>query len=396
VRILFVSGEYPPITDGIGAYVAGVAPALAARGHEVSVLSCMPGQAVADELDRGVRVHRRGRVPLRALARLGLPWAIEERLRTAVSCRLEARRLPGRLEVVEAPDFMAEGLAFGVARPPALVAHLHTPVGLVTTTSHLPVGRTVLAADALERLSVRRAHLVTSPSAMLVERLRATGWLGERDVRVVRYPADAARWAGVRPVAASAPVVLAVGRLERRKAPEVLLEACAALAGDVAGLELVFVGRSEEERDGVPYGEWLARRAAQAGVACRIVEHLPNHELAEWYGRARVVALASRFDNFPMVGLEGLASGRPVVCTDATGTAEILAGTTAGAVVPAVDAAALAAALRPYLLDAEAAARAGAEARRLVSEVCAPERIAREREAVYDAARRVRRVSHAG
>jgi glycogen synthase len=122
-------------------------------------------------------------------------------------------------------------------------------------------------------------------------------------------------------------------------------------------------------------------------VACRIVEHLPNPELAEWYGRARVVAIASRFDNFPMVGLEGLASGRPVVCTDATGTAEILAGTSAGAVVPAVDAVALAAALRPYLLDAEAAARAGAEARRLVGEVCAPERIAREREAAYDAAR---------
>jgi glycosyltransferase involved in cell wall biosynthesis len=388
VRILFVSGEYPPVTDGIGAYVAGVAPALAARGHEVHVLSCVAGQARADELDRGVRVHRR---PLRTLpATARLPWVIQGRLRTAFSCRVEARRLPGRFDVVEVPDFLAEGLAFGVARPPALVAHLHTPIGLVTTTSELPVGQAVIAADALERLSVRRAHLVTSPSALLVERLRATGWLGERDVSVVRYPVDAGRWSGVAPVAGSGPVVLAVGRLERRKAPEVLLEACAALAGEVAGLELVFVGRSEEERDGIPYAQWLAQHAADAGVACRCVEHVPYHELADWYGRARVVALPSRFDNFPMVGLEALASGRPFVCTDATGTAEILAGTGAGAVVPVGDAAALGRALRPYLLDAEAAARAGAEARRLVTEACAPERIARERERLYAEAVRLR------
>jgi hypothetical protein len=52
-------------------------------------------------------------------------------------------------------------------------------------------------------------------------------------------------------------------------------------------------------------------------------------------------------------------------------------------VVPVGDADALAGALRPYLLDAERASRAGLEARSLVERHCSPEQVADEREASY-------------
>ena len=78
-----------------------------------------------------------------------------------------------------------------------------------------------------------------------------------------------------------------------------------------------------------------------------------------------------------------MASGRPIVCSERTGIAEIVAGTGAGSVVPCDDAAALADALRPYLLDPAAAARAGREARAIVERECSPDRIAEQREACY-------------
>ena len=84
-----------------------------------------------------------------------------------------------------------------------------------------------------------------------------------------------------------------------------------------------------------------------------------------------------------MAGLEGLAAGRPVVCTTRTGTADLLAGSDAGAVVAPDDPAALAAALRPYLADPAAAGRAGAAARALVGRECSPAAVAGRREAVY-------------
>jgi glycogen(starch) synthase len=154
------------------------------------------------------------------------------------------------------------------------------------------------------------------------------------------------------------------------------------LANDVAGLEVVFVGRSSL-RDGVPYGEWLRDQARRLRAPCRFVEEVPREELRGWYGASRVVAVASRYDNFPYAALEAMASGRPVVCTERTGTAEIVAGTDAGSVVAVDDPAALADALRPFLLDPGAAGRAGRAARSVVQRECSPEGTAAEREACY-------------
>ena len=385
MRLLLISAEYPPVTDGIGTYVASLAPALVALGHEVHVLSCRAGQAAEDVEDRGVRLHRRGLLALPAPARLA---PVSDRLRAAASAALEARRL-GRFDAIEAPDWLAEGLGPALWRRTALVVHLHTPIGLITRSSGLPERRAVRAADALERLACRRADLLTAPSRLLVEALERDGWLRPRPwyrhppVRVIPYPIDPAPWAGLPGAEAAPPVVLAIGRLERRKAPEVLLAACASLAREGAAVELVLAGRSQSAYGSPSSSSSLRREAEREGLVLRLTDRVPHHELPALLGGARVVALASRFDNFPMAGLEGLAAGRPVVCTTRTGTADLLAGTDAGAVVAPDDPAALAAALRPYLADRAAAGRAGAAARALVERECSPAAVAGRREAVY-------------
>ena len=379
MRIAFLSNEYPPVTDGIGAYVASMCPGLAARGHEVHVISCLEGQARSDTVDRGVHVHRRPFVDVpRGVGRFtGKRPRTTERLRTAVSAARTLRELRLQPDVVEAPDWMAEGLVVALGRTP-LVAHLHTPLTLVHEQAELPMGPDQRLADRLERWSVARADVVTSPSRLLADTLRDRGWV-RGDVEVVPYPVDLDTWAGLPPVASTAPVALVVGRLERRKAPEVVVDACAS----IPGAEVVLIGRNGEDRDGLPHDRWLAARAERAGTNVTFAGLVPRDELPQWYGRARVVALASTFDNFPMVGLEALAAGRPVVCSDRTGTAELVAGTDAGRVVPVGDVAAMADALRPYLTDVDAASAAGAAARALAEERCAPEVIAARREAVY-------------
>jgi glycosyltransferase involved in cell wall biosynthesis len=123
--------------------------------------------------------------------------------------------------------------------------------------------------------------------------------------------------------------------------------------------------------------------AHELSMPCRFIDEIPRSELPDWYGSARVVVVPSRYDNFPYTGLEAMAARRPVVCTEGTGTAELLGGAAAGNVVPVGDADALAGALRPYLLDAGRAAVAGLEARSLVERHCSPEQVAEEREASY-------------
>lgn len=110
---------------------------------------------------------------------------------------------------------------------------------------------------------------------------------------------------------------------------------------------------------------------------------MPREGLRRWHASARVVALSSRYDTFPYAGLEAMASARALVCTDRTGIAELVRGTGAGDVVPADDSAALATALRPFLLDTSLAERAGAEARAIVERESAPDAIAEKRERCY-------------
>jgi glycogen synthase len=386
--VLFVSREYPPETGGggIGSYVETMARALVRQGHEVHVLSCVPGQAIDDRVHEGVQLHRRGVYRLLPKIRRRIP-STALRIEGAISCYLEFVRLGVDVDVVEAPDWMAEGWAFALLGSRPLVAHLHTPLFLVgrTNPGSFRWTRDGRTADRVERLAVRRADLLTSPSELLVGDLARARWIRHREARIVRYPIDLEAWESVSPVGASPPRVLAVGRLEARKAPEVLVRAAAALAPEIPGLEMVFVGRPGL-RNGRSYKEWLIDLVAELDAPCRFVDEVPRHELGSWYGGSRVVAIASRYDNFPYAGVEAMAAARPVVCTSATGTAEIITGTDAGAVVAVDDVGAIATALRPYLVDAAAAERAGRQAYSVVSQHCSPEKIAEQREDCYRAA----------
>jgi glycosyltransferase involved in cell wall biosynthesis len=318
-----------------------------------------------------------------------LPWT-SLRLEGALARYREARRLGVEFDVVEAPDWYAEGLAFALLRPRPLVAHLHTPFGVVgrNNPGSSRSTRDGRLADRIEGVAVRRADVVTSPSSLLARELARDRWLGPHEPRIVRYPIDVGPWTGLKGAGESPPRVLAVGRLEGRKAPEVLVAAAAMLAKDVSELEVVFVGRSSL-RDGASYRDWLTEQARRLGARCRFVDEVAREELPRWYEASRVVAVASRYDNFPYAALEAMASGRPLVCTDRTGTAEIVAGTDAGAVVPVDDPASLAEALRPFLLDPSAAGHAGREARSIVERECSPDGIAAQREACYEEAIRV-------
>jgi glycosyltransferase involved in cell wall biosynthesis len=383
LRILFLCGEYPLVGGGIGAYVKSLAPALAARGHEVHVLSCLGGQRRRDYRDGPVLVHERGKVTLRLGVRrpLGGPEAWD-RLVTAVSCRLEQARLGVPFDVVEVADFGAEGLLLGPRG--RVVAHLHGPLRLTNHYNGFERGRDVRLADWLERMAVARADLLTAPSDLVSRRLREAGWL-RRPARTIRNPIDLELWEAVAPLgdARHRPLVLAVGRVEPLKGSDVLVRAAALLARKAGEVEVVFVGRSSGERDGMPYRDWVQKLSAELGAPCRFVEQVPRSGLPGWYAAARVVAVPSHYDTFPMGGLEAMASGRPVVCSSGTGLAELVEGSGAGAVVPSGDADLLARALLPYVLDPEVARAAGDHARRLVRAACSPQRIAEEREGCY-------------
>ncbi len=146
-----------------------------------------------------------------------------------------------------------------------------------------------------------------------------------------------------------APLVVCVGRLARQKGQDVLVAALPALRQVVPGVRLVLVG------DG-PDREGLAALAPDALFSGNV------DDVAPWLRAADVVALPSRWEaGVPLVALEAMALGRPVVVSAVAGTGEL--GPAATVVAPD-DPAALASALARILREPGLAADMSRHGRR--------------------------------
>lgn len=154
--------------------------------------------------------------------------------------------------------------------------------------------------------------------------------------------------------------ILFLGRLEPAKGTAELLDAVAALAPRFPQLRLVMGGNGD--LDG------FRRGAAARGIADRIA--LPgwldgaarDAELA----RAGVFCLPSHAEGLPMAVLEAMAAGKAVVASSVGGIPELVQDGVNGLLVPAHDAAALAAALARLLDDDSLRRQLGVQARATV------------------------------
>lgn len=393
MRIVFLIEQFPPhVWDGIGSYTSNVSRALAAIGHEVHVL-CAKGFSISDEVIAGVHVHRRPplRIPVTKL--LG-PWGarfaqprdgISHRISLALSYAFWLRVLNLRPDVIETQEGETRAIFNALRNDVPLLIHLHTPTMLDLRLRYGKLSLKGRLADALDRYSARHADGLTSPSSLLVDTLRAHAWLPDREVTVIPLPFDTAPFAQMPDATTTAPTILAVGRLEWRKAPDTLLEAVGLLGQRGIRAKLVFAGRSAGEIEGEAWDTWLERRARVLGVECEFAGQLNSEQVQRLYGEARVVAVPSRFDNFPMVALEAMACARPVVVSTCCGLASLVENSGGGTVVPVDAAAELADALAPFLTDAAHAAAVGARGRAGMS-VLEPTRIAKLREQAYKCA----------
>lgn len=132
------------------------------------------------------------------------------------------------------------------------------------------------------------------------------------------------------------PLVLCLGRVTEQKGQDLLLAAWPGVRERVPDAVLVIVG------DGPRARHWR-RDDADPSILWRPGTDDP----APWYTAADVVALPSRWEGMPLVALEALASGRPVVGFGVTGVREAVGE--AGAVVPPGDTDAMAEALAARL-----------------------------------------------
>jgi len=364
MRVALVADEDPG-WGGIGTYTGVLGAALRDLGHDVHLVLRGWEQDGTETAD-GLTVHRvtvsepswrRGTVE--AVSRLYV--ARESVIFSARVARLVARIGP---DVVEAPEFHAAGLiaglrAFRTRRAPPVVARLHAPSFLTARLAAERRNFDSRAGEALEAASVHCARSITSPSQALADVVRRRWRVPATRVSVVPNPIDEDQFAPAAQDAEVAGSILVVGRVERAKGQDVLVEALPAIREAVPEAHLRVVGA-----DGGA-AEPLARRARELGVfeAIAIDGAVAREELPSAYRAASVCVVPSRFENFPYTCVEAMACGRAIVAARAGGLPEVVANEVEGLLVEPEDPRALAAAVLRLLLDPAERRRLGDAAR---------------------------------
>ena len=151
---------------------------------------------------------------------------------------------------------------------------------------------------------------------------------------------------------ADGPTVVEVARLAEVKGQHTLLEALPRVKATA-----VLVGR-DLEHDGA-YERLLRAEAERLGVAGRVVFTGYRRDVPAVLAGCDVFCLPSRAEGLPLVVLEAMAQGKPVVATAVGGTAELVVDGETGLLVPPGDAIALADALSALLTDPERARQLG-------------------------------------
>ena len=363
MKVLVVSGIWPPDVGGPASHAPDVAQFLFGRGHEVEVVTTaesapapegFPVHWVSRSLPVGVR-HVRGAALIRSRARRADVVYTTGMFGRSAAGALAARR-PYVLKLTADP-------AFERTRRRGLV---EGDVEDFQAGGGGPVAHVLRGARNVE---LRRAAYVFCPSAYL--RRLVLGWGIPADrVSVLPNPVpflpEMPERGQLRTTFGLNGATLAfAGRLTAQKSLGRALDAVAS----VDGVRLVIAGEG-------PDRPALERRAQELGIAERVtfLGSQPRSRVVELFRAADATILSSSWENFPHTVVEALAVGTPVLAMEAGGVSEVVQDGVNGLLVPAGDSAGLADAVRRYFSDAELRERLRAAA---VSSVAAyaPERV---------------------
>jgi glycosyltransferase involved in cell wall biosynthesis len=285
-----------------------------------------------------------------------------------------------RIDIVHSHDYKTDLLAWLLARRlrviPLSTAHGWTGQSPRERWVYYPAGKRLLA---------RFPRVIAVSSDIRRELVRH----GQREDRVTvilngidpdAFRRDAFRRAGVRReigVGAEDVVIGAVGRLERQKRFDLLLEAFMPLVRARPHLRLVIVG------DGSLKSDLAARVAALGlGTSCILLGH--RLDVADLHNAFDLFVQASEYEGTPNAVLEAMAMSTPIVATDVGGTAELAAHDVHGLLVAPHDVPGLTASMTRVLDDPAGTRTRVAAARRRVENELSFHARTRHLERVYE------------
>jgi glycosyltransferase involved in cell wall biosynthesis len=337
-RVALFAGAYNHVVDGLTLTLNRLVGHLEAQGFDVLVFAPTSEQAALDHQGTLVEVPC-FRIPFRRdyFVSLGVVGDARRRLND----------FDPDLIHIATPDFLGlTALQYALRRKIPVVASYHTHFISYLEYYHLQVFKSFIWSYL--RWSYGKAEHLYVPTPSMVEVLRSHGIkdnmrLWPRGIETGRFKPEnrSTEWRRRLGVGDDEVVVLFVSRLVWEKGLDVLAAALHRLHERGVRHRAVVVGSGPAHDD--------FKALAPADVM--MLGHLEGSDLAEAYASSDVFVFPSATETFGNVTLEAMASGLPVVCADAPGSASIVVDQKTGYLCPPGDGPTFAAALEKLILD---------------------------------------------
>lgn len=328
MKICLISAEYPPETfnGGIGTYTFNLAHYFVELGHKVTVIS----RALNKEegyLDGKVNIYRiydqKITPKFTRIGNLLSDGAFGAYLHSlSVFSKIkEITAKSGNFDVIEGPLWGAECCAYPSKLKIPMVVRLETPIfkqreilGLTAST----------LMEFLEKKSLEKATLIASIShnisSLIVKKYQI-------DPKKIEYsPLGVVIPKKLPPSRENARKLLFVGRLEKRKGIQELIEALAKILSADANITVDIVGKDCFQAPGnTSYADYF-KKIVPAELRERVKFHgfINDQKLKTLYADCDVFIAPSRYESFGLIFLEAMAYGKPVIGTKTGGIPEII------------------------------------------------------------------------
>lgn len=375
MRVAFLSPCWPHdrYPNGIASYVASLRSGLETLGLETYVLTSELSADVVDPLVVRVpdRLNSRS-LRMRMLQRgadlmsryLGMQRDLGNRVGHSVS-ELDAR---APLDLFELEETFGIGSVVQRHFGKPVVVRLHGPWCVIGSELGHSVDKEYRIRCAIEKRAIAQATAVSSPSSDALNRVRSWCGLELPNARVIPNPVPMVPaedlWSEQ---TCDADTILFVGRFDRVKGADILLQAFSRIAAKRPELRLVFVGPDNG----------LIEGPREIGIQAYLQEQVPapirkqvvyrgtqtKQQIARERRRAALTVVSSRYETFSIAAAEAMAAGSPLIASRAGGIAEFVCDEQNGLLFDSGQPAELARQIERLLDDRGLAARLGARAR---------------------------------
>ena len=360
MKVLQVCPYFHPHKGGVESHVMSLSRELVKRGHGVQVLTArLPGMRDAEEVD-GVRVKRVK--PWFVWFKTPVVPGMVKAIRSSGSDLIHSHSPP------PLPSHYAAKAARSSGQPFIVTYHcdleISSPLGGLVAGLYGRTFGTSTLKKASRVIVTTETYAATSRTVWNVTPVVIPNMV---DTARFKPSVDAGDLRSKLGMGADEKVVLFVGRLTRHKGLEYLLEASRRVKARV-----LIVGGGELEGR-------CRQMAKELGVEERTIfaGEVDDAVLPKYYSISDVLALpsTSRLEAFGIVGLEAMASGRPVVISDIPGVREIINDGKEGLLAEPMNPEDLARKLSAILKDDGRRREMGASARKRVEEHFSVEKV---------------------